>query len=200
VPALAITDAGRFEWGARVASATMQSAKGGGPRAVQSTGRFTFNRIMKPAFLILAALICLGFTAAARAAEPLVATWQLEHQELNGEKRETEPLILRVSADGDKLLFAFSVPVNNISFVSLSYTAKLDGTEADVKNARGTKVGTVQITRPSASHYIIIMKGENRPDTTVLLTVSADGNALTSESHSMQSGKPVRLVQTFSRH
>ncbi len=36
---------------------------------------------------------------------------------------------------------------NNVYFVSMSYAVKLDGSEADVKNAAGEKIGTVQITR-----------------------------------------------------
>jgi hypothetical protein len=155
---------------------------------------------MKRILFVRAALVLLAFVASARAAEPLVGVWQLDHQEFNGQKRETEPLTLRISRDGDKFAFAFAVPVNNIDYVSLSYAAKLDGTEAEVKNARGVKVGTVQITTPSASHYKLVLKGENRPETTVHLTVSADGNTLTSQSDSTQAGQPAKLVQTFSRH
>ena len=129
-----------------------------------------------------------------------MGTWQLDHQVLNGQKKETEPVTLRVSPEGDKFLFAFSVPVNNIDFVSMTYTAKLDGSEADVKNARGTKVGTVQITTPSAAHYKVILRGENRPESTAHLTVSTDGNTLTSESESKDAGHTAHMVQTFSRH
>lgn len=149
--------------------------------------------------LLFAALLLLAVASISQAAQPIVATWHLDHQELNGEKKETEEMILRVTPDGDKFLFAFSVPINNIAFVSLSYSAKLDGTEADVKNARGNKVGTVEITVPSPSHYKLVMKGDNRPNTTVVLTVSPDGNTLTSQSDSTQAGKPMHLVQTFTR-
>jgi hypothetical protein len=147
-----------------------------------------------------AVLALLAFCASAWAAEPLIGAWQLDHQQLNGEKRETEQVILRVSPDGDKYLFAFSVPINNISFVSMSYTAKLDGTEAEVKNARGFKVGTVQVTTLSPSHYKIVLKGDKRPDSVALLTVSPDGNTLTSDSESKQEGKSAHLVQWFVRH
>jgi hypothetical protein len=74
VPALAITDAGRFEWGARVASATshpdhvalsnltagvsglgqittVQSAEGGGPRAIQLTRISHRKSSERPRFL-----------------------------------------------------------------------------------------------------------------------------------------------------
>jgi hypothetical protein len=155
---------------------------------------------MNTRVLVCAAILTLSLEAKLQAAQAFIGTWQLDHQELNGEKKDTEQLILRISPDGDKFLFAFSVPVNDISFVSLSYSAKLDGSEADVKNARGSKVGTVQLTSPSPAHYTLIMKGDKRPATTVHLIVSADGKTLTSQSDSSQAGKPVRLVQTFLRH
>lgn len=145
----------------------------------------------------LVALVVL--TGAARAAEPIIGTWELQHQELNGQKKESEPVTLRVTPEGDHLLFAFSVPVNNIDFVSMTYSAKLDGTEAEVKNARGEKVGTIRITKPSASHYKLVLKGDNHPESTGRLTVSQDGKTLTSEADTVQSGHDDRLVQIFSR-
>src|SRR5271155_5454801 len=99
--------------------------------------------------------------ASAWAAEPLVGTWRLDSQEVNGQKSNSEPLTLKISQTGDKLAFAFSVPVNNVYFVSMTYTVKLDGSEADVKNSRGENVGTVQITPAGASQYKLILKGPN---------------------------------------
>ena len=132
---------------------------------------------MRPAVLLSAALL-LAIVSSGWAAEPLVGTWQLDHQELNGHTKETEPLTLRISTDGDKYSFAFAVLVNNIDFVSMSYSAKLDGTEADVKNSQGVKVGTIQITQSSPSHYKLLLKGANRPETVGSLTVSSDGRHL----------------------
>ena len=148
-------------------------------------------------FFATAVLFALSLTGAA--VEPIIGIWQLDHQEMNGQKKETEPLTLRISPEADKFFFAFSVPVNNIDFVSLTYVAKLDGTEAEVKNARGEKVGTVQITTSSQSHYKILLKGQNRPETNVRLTVSADGKVLTSDSESIQAGNKARLIQSFTR-
>lgn len=145
------------------------------------------------------ALLALALVANARAAEPLIGTWQLDHQEMNGQKKETEPVTLRITPDADRLLFAFSVPVNNIDFVSMTYSAKLDGSEADVKNARGVKVGTIRITTWGPSHYKLVLKGENRPESTGRLSVSADGKTLTSEADSTQAGHEAHLVQSFSR-
>ncbi len=155
---------------------------------------------MKIVLHFAAVLLLLAMSVGAWAAEPLIGTWQLDHQELNGQKKETEPVTLRVTSDGDKFLFAFSVPVNNIDFVSMTYTTKLDGSEADVKNARGDKVGTVQISTPSPSHYKVVLKGANRPESVAHLTVSSDGNTLTSDSDAAQSSNSAHLVQTFIRH
>src|SRR3974390_2413964 len=107
---------------------------------------------MRRALGLSAATVLL--TAALHAApEPLLGTWRLDSQEVNGQKGNPEPLTLKVTQAGDKLEFAFSVPVNNVYFVSMTYAVKLDGSEADIKNAKGDKVGTIQMTPGGASQY-----------------------------------------------
>jgi hypothetical protein len=155
---------------------------------------------MTRAVLLSAALLSLALIASGEAAEPIVGIWRLDSQELNGQKKEIEPLTLRISPDGDKYLFAFAVPVNNIDFVSMTYTVKLDGTDADVKNAQQIKVGTIQITRAKPSQYKFSLKAGNGRESSGSLTVSADGKTLTSESDSMQGRQATHLVQSFSRH
>jgi hypothetical protein len=155
---------------------------------------------MTRAVLLSAAFLSLAAIASGGAAEPLVGTWRLDHQELNGQAKDIEPLTLRISPDGDKFLFAFAVPVNNIDFVSMAYSAKLDGTAAEVRNAQRVKVGTVQITRAKPSQYKFLLKGSNGRDSSGSLTVSADGKTLTSESDAAQGGPPLHLLQSFSRH
>src|ERR1700761_2196016 len=151
---------------------------------------------MKPGLFRTAAVFLLA-AASLPAAEPIVGTWQLQSQEVNGMKRESDPLTLRIYPAGDKFTFAFAVPLNKIDFVSMTYTVKLDGTEAEVKNVRGEKVGTVQMTKAGPSIYKLVMKGPNRPDTMGQLTVSADGKQLTSESDSTQGGHATHAVQRF---
>jgi hypothetical protein len=146
------------------------------------------------------AFLSLALASSGMAAEPLVGIWRLDHQELNGQTKDIEPMTLRISADGDKFLFAFAVPVNHIDFVSMSYTAKLDGTEADVKNAQQVKVGTVQITRVKPSQYKFVLKGGSGRESFGSLSVSADGKTLTSESDSSQAGQATHLLQSFSKH
>ena len=147
--------------------------------------------------------VVLVAVAASAAPDPLVGTWRLDSQEVNGQKSNAEPLTLKISQAGDKLAFAFSVPVNNVYFVSMSYTVKPDGSEADVKNANGDKVGTVEITAAGPSRYKLTLKGPNRPDSSGNLSVSADGKTLTSEQDTMQngpSGRSIHSKQIFSRY
>lgn len=132
--------------------------------------------------------------------DPLAGTWRLESQEINGEVVRFEPLTLKVTQSGDRLAFAFSVPVNDIYFVSMSYTLRLDGTAADVTNGRGEKLGSIQMRSDGPSQYKLVLKGPNRPDSSGKLTVSADGKSLTSEAESTQSGRTVHSKQMFSRY
>ena len=150
---------------------------------------------MKRALVLSAAVVLLA-TAVYAAPEPLLGTWRLDSQEVNGQKSDAEPLTLKITQAGDKLAFAFSVPVNNVYFVSMTYTVKLDGSEADVKNAKGDKVGTVQMTPSGPSQYKLILKGPNRPDSSGRLTVSPDGKTLTSETEH-RAGRPVRPLHPF---
>lgn len=136
------------------------------------------------------------------ASVPLVGTWRLDSQEVNGKKTNSEPLTLRITPSGNKLDFAFSVPVNNVYFVSMSYAVKLDGSEADVKNASGEKIGTVQIAPAGPAQYKVTLKGPHRPDSSGKLTVSADGKTLTSEQDTAPagpSGRSIHSKQLFSR-
>jgi hypothetical protein len=155
--------------------------------------------------LALVLPLALGWLASSgfAASEPIVGTWRLDSQEVNGQKSNPEPLTLKISQEGDKLAFAFSVPVNDVYFVSSTYTVKLDGSEADVKNAKGDKVGVVQMTSGGPSQYKIILKGPNRPDSSGKLTVSPDGKTLTSEQDTAQAGPGGRSIhskQIFSRY
>ncbi len=157
---------------------------------------------MKHALAFCAAIAVVAAILSA-APEPLLGTWRLDGQEVNGQKINSEPLTLKITQSGDKLAFAFSVPVNNVYFVSTTYTVKLDGSEADVINAKGDKVGTVQMTLAGPSQYKLILKGPNRPDSTGKLIVSADGKTLTSETDTAQagpSGRSIHAKQLFSRY
>ena len=138
--------------------------------------------------------------AAGAASNPLVGTWRLENQEVDGQKSSAQQLTLKVTESGDQLAFAFSVPVHNVYFVSMSYTVRLDGSEGDVRNSNGEKVGTVEMSPAGAGQYKLRLKGPNRPDSTGKLIISADGKTLTSETDSIgSSGRTIHSRQTFSR-
>lgn len=145
------------------------------------------------------AIVAQALTPSVSAAEAFVGTWRLARQELNGQAGDFEPLTLQVSQAGDKLSFAFSVPINEIYFVSLTYTVRLDGSAADIKNANGQKIGTIQMTR-GAGQYKFSMKGPGRPESQGTLTVSANGKTLISESDATQSGRVIHSKQTFTRY
>jgi hypothetical protein len=157
---------------------------------------------MRQTPILCAATIFLA-AAAYAGPEPLLGTWRLDSQEVNGQKTDSEPLTLKVAQSGDRLAFAFSVPVNNVYFVSMTYSVKLDGSEADVKNSQGEKIGTVQMTAGGPGQYKLILKGPNRPDSSGKLTVSPDGKTLTSETNTVQGGAGGRSMhsrQLFSRY
>src|SRR5271170_3234924 len=152
---------------------------------------------------VLSAALVLVAAAVCSAPDPLVGTWRLDSQEVNGQKSNAEPLTLKVTQSGDMLAFAFSVPVNNVYFVSMTYSVKLDGSEAEVKNSKGEKIGTIQLTGGGPSQYKLILKGPNRPDSAGKLTVSPDGKTLTSETDTVQGGQGGRSMhsrQLFSRY
>lgn len=158
---------------------------------------------MKRSPVLAAGLVLLTIGAVCAAPEPLIGTWRLDSQEVNGQKSNAEPLTLKISQDGDKLAFAFSVPVNNVYFVSRTYTVKLDGSEADIKNSQGEKLGTVQMTVSGPSQYKLILKGPNRPDSSGKLAVSPDGKTLSSEQDTVPggpSGRSMHSKQIFSRY
>jgi hypothetical protein len=133
------------------------------------------------------------------AAEPLVGLWRLQRQEINGTANEFDPLTLQISQTGDRLRFAFSVPMPEIYFVTNSYTLRLDGSSADILNGTNQKVGTIQMTRSGPRQYALTMKGPNRPDSRGTLTVSADGKRLIVESDATQAGRSVHSKQIFAR-
>ena len=136
-----------------------------------------------------------------QAAEPLLGRWLLVDQEVGGQKTGIDELMLRIIAEGQALDFAYSVPVNNIQFVSLRFTAKLDGTETAVTDANGKKIGSVRVTKSGAGQYKILLQGEGRPTASGTMTVSADGKTLTSESDSKAGAQKTvtHMVQHFSR-
>jgi hypothetical protein len=148
----------------------------------------------------IAILFFLTAIAPAWAAEPVVGIWRLVSQEVGGQKIDADQLTLRVIQTGTSFDFAYSVPVNGIQFVSMRFATHLDGSDGEVKNAQGTKIGTVKVSKAGANEYVIVLQGENRPTANGKMKVSADGKTLTSESDSKTPQQENRhTVQVFAR-
>ena len=142
-------------------------------------------------------------TAAYAASDPLIGNWRLESQEINGQPSKADTLTLRITQEGDKLRFAFSVPINNVYFVSMTYTVKPDGSVGEVKNSKGETMGTVELTSSGPSEYKLVLKGTNRPDSNGKITLSADGKTLISEQNTVPAGPTARSIhskQVFSHY
>ncbi len=154
---------------------------------------------MKRAMALVLSIGLQTLASPSSAAEPLVGLWHLEQQEINGQVSSFEPMALQVSETGNRLTFAFSVPLPDIYFVTATYTVSLDGTSADIVNGYGQKVGTIQMTRGGARQYKLTMKGPGKPDSQGTLTLSVDGKTLVSESDATQAGRSIHSKQTFGR-
>jgi hypothetical protein len=153
--------------------------------------------------LALCISIALLGTVACAASNPLLGNWRLESQEVNGQPSKADPLTLRITPEGDKLRFAFSVPINDVYFVSMTYTVKPDGSDGEVKNSKGETMGSVQLTPSGQSEYKLVLKGTNRPDSNGKITISADGKTLTSEQNTVPGGPNARSMhskQVFSHY
>lgn len=157
-------------------------------RERQQAGVSTFLVLSCKTKLMIRLLFPLLLLAsAAFAAEPIVGTWKLESQTVNGQKRDFEEMTLRVYPTGDSYEFAYSVPVNKIHFVSQRFVkVHFNGTDADVQDVKNNKVGTVKITKgaptKTGTEYRMVISGPNHPTGESTLTVSADGKKLTAES------------------
>jgi len=145
------------------------------------------------------AAFALSVVSFASAAEPLLGIWHLARQEVDGQKIDSSPLTLEISQTGGELSFAFSVPGNHVNVVRMTYVLKLDGSEADVKNEKGEKIGTIQMAHAGPSQYKLVLKRSGHHDSAGQLTVSSDGKTLTSEADTVQAGRPVHSSQQFLR-
>jgi hypothetical protein len=147
---------------------------------------------MQRALIGFSFLLVMVLAAQAAATEPLVGTWTLSNQTVNGQKVQQEELTLRIYPAGDALEFAFSTPVNGVHLVGLKFTAvHVDGKPGSVEDVRGKKIGDVKVTRVAPLAYQAVLEGPNRPKAVSKMTVSADEKTLTSESG--------REIQVFSR-
>jgi hypothetical protein len=149
---------------------------------------------------LLPAVVLLFAAAQAWAVEPLVGRWLLKSQEVGGQQTDADQLTLRIVQRGDSFEFGYSLPVNNIQFVSMSFASHLDGTDSDVKNSQGDKIGTVKISKAGVSLYKVVLAGPNRPTANGSMAVSSDGKTLNCDSDVTLPGKgPTHTHQVFTR-
>lgn len=148
-----------------------------------------------------AIVLFLFATAQLWAAEPLLGTWKMTSQLVDGQKTDPDPVTLRVIESGGALEFDYSVPVNNVNFVGTKFTSvRLDGSEGEIRNSHGDKIGTVKITKLGPSQYKAVIEGPSRPAATGKITISPDGKILTSDSEATTAGEhSTRAVQVFAR-
>lgn len=133
------------------------------------------------------------------AAEPLIGTWTLSTQTIDGKQVDHDPLTLRIYPAGDGVEFAFSTPVNGIHLVSLKFASvHIDGKEGIVQNVQGKQIGTIKITKTGTLEYREVIEGPNRPKASGKMTISADNKTLTSES-ATEGSNTSRAVQVFLR-
>src|SRR5579871_5113445 len=114
----------------------------------------SIRAILRSAALLLVLLQAIP----AQAPEPLSGRWLLISQEVGGQRKPTGELVLRIAPAGRNFEFAYSVPVHDIQFVSLKFSARLDGTEADVTNAKGQKIGTVRVNKSGTAQYKVVLQ------------------------------------------
>jgi hypothetical protein len=138
--------------------------------------------------------------AQAWAAEPIAGRWLLKSQQVAGRETTSRPLTLRITQSGDVLEFEYSVAINQKQEVSLRFAVRLDGSEGDVTNSAGRKMGTARLTRGGASQYLMLLQGPGRPTSSGRLTLSKDGRTLVSESDAAApDGAKLHTVQVFER-
>ncbi len=154
---------------------------------------------MTRAMLRCAALV-MSAAACCTAAEPIAGKWLLKSQQVAGQERGSRPLTLRITQTGDALEFEYSVTVNQKQEISLRFTARLDGSEAEVKDPSGHKIGTAKVSRFGPLQYLVTLQGPNRPTTSGRMILSGDGKTLTSEADATApGGGRAHTTQIFER-
>lgn len=132
------------------------------------------------------------------AAEPLVGTWQMTGQKLAGKTVPPLILALKVTESGGVLQFTYSL--NHGRLVTMTFAARLNGSEVDAKDGTGAKIGTVQVTKLSGTEYKIMIKSPNKPPSPNKMTLSDGGKTLTCEADTEVSKRGMtHVVQVFTK-
>ncbi|HWC98870.1 MAG TPA: hypothetical protein VG456_19050 [Candidatus Sulfopaludibacter sp.] len=148
---------------------------------------------MKSVILLVCSVMC------AQAAEPIVGKWLMQSQEVAGKQTASRPLTLQITQTGDLLEFEYSVSQNLKKEISLRFAARLGGSEGEVKDSKGARIGSVKIMR-QGDGYLVLLQGPNRPMSSGRLTLSRNGKTLTSEADATApNGARAHTTQLFER-
>jgi hypothetical protein len=143
-----------------------------------------------------AALLALG-ALQAWAAEPLVGRWQMISQSMGGRGARPLPVAIRITQNGTALEFTYLMGA--MEEVTMSFTVRLDGSEAPVLNGKGAPMGAARLTK-SGEKYTLIMQSPGRPPEPGTMTVTNKGAILHCESDAMVPGQgATHIVQEFAR-
>ena len=136
---------------------------------------------MRRTVLVVGAF-CLLAVSQAWAEEPLVGTWQLIYQKVGDMKDMPRPLpALKITQSGTALNFAYSSGLEGRVF--MSFTVYLDGSEGDIKNDQGGKIGTAKLIK-RGKEYTLVLQSANRPPEPgkIYFRPGEEGKILTMES------------------
>jgi len=157
------------------------------------------NCIMRRTVLFTG-LFCLLAMSRAWAEEPLVGAWQLIYQKVGDMKDMPKPLpAMKITQSGTALHFAYLEGLEGRVF--MSFTVYLDGSEADIQNDKGGKIGTARLTK-KGKEYTLVLQSSNRPPEPgkLYFRPGEEGKILTMESDAIlpnRGPKPTHIVRQF---
>jgi hypothetical protein len=150
--------------------------------------------------IIIAAIACVTCLLAAppaRADEPIVGTWQMIYQKVAGERQRPLPLALKVVHSSKGLEFAYLW--GREAEITMTFTARLDGTEAIVTDGKGAAMGIAKLNKTKSDYRLTLQQPDRRPEPGKL-TISEQGRILTVESDGVVPGKGLtHIIQVFAR-
>jgi hypothetical protein len=146
--------------------------------------------------LLLTLTLCA--LAPAWAAEPLVGTWQMISQTMNGSNVRPLPIAIKITqASATSLTFTYVS--GREEQVKMAFTVRLNGTAAPIINETGAQIGTARLTK-SGDKYELVLQRPGRPPEPGTLVLSDKNLILTCSSETMGPDRvATHIVQQFAR-
>ena len=136
--------------------------------------------------------------APAFAAEKLAGLWQMVYQQVGGAKTPPEPLAIRITQTNGA--FRFDYLLNREMELTRTFTAKLDGSAATIRDSSGAVKGIARLTKVSDTEYTLIMQSPFKPQEPGKLILAEKGNLLRCESDAIMPNHALsHVVQVFAR-